>query len=663
MRVRNRMLKKGTGKWRLFLFGAAIGAAVFLLIYGFMPLNLLRDDWILDGYIEQDILQHYLGWLSYRESPLSFPLCIAQTINYPAGISVAYTDSIPLFAILFRLIEGILPATFQYFGLFVFLCFMLQGGCAAVLIGLFVKGTLKPLLGSLLFVLNPILLERAFRHTALSAQFLILLALYLYFDGKQKNAPPSLWFIGLGALAMLIHPYFVPMVLAALFASVVEYGFKNRRILRPAIMVVVSVGVCLFTAYCIGYFHTGASRTVGYGYFCMNLNALFNPVSKGVENWSLLLPKWKQGLGTYEGFNYLGLGTLLLFAAAVLDHLLHWKKRQTLRRIGTHGGLLFVCLCLTVFAVSNVVVLNSFVLFSVELSWKWIDLLSMLRASGRMFWVVNYLIVLSAVLFVCRRAKAKHAALLLAAAAAVQAVDMAPALIQKHQDFAAPTAEYSSPFVSEFWSVAAEEYDHIFSFEAQGVSDALYLQLLAQSGGMTSNDQFFARQDEEAHSAQIEQVLEAARQGEIDSDTLYIMTREDLFFRYAGYFLEDCLCARVDRNWYVFAPWNDAMRSLDISRQDVFVYEEIPFTIADYTDEDWTAGVWNQDPALVCFYDNESNRQKLEGAEALVMSGTEYSILEIDMSDPGWILVRLDRSGEPLRGAMLETKTSREPAA
>ncbi len=640
-------------KRRLFWLGGLLGAAAFLLIYGTVPLDCTRIDWITGGYIEQDVLQHYLGWAAYRKAPLSFPLCIADSVNYPTGISVAFTDSVPLFCILFRLIEGILPEPFQFFGLFVLLCFVLQGGCAARLVGLFVDGLAKPLAASLLFILNPILLERAFRHTALSAQFLILAALYLYFDAKRRAAPPSLWFIGLSALALLIHPYFVPMVLAVLFASAVEYAVGHRALLRPLGTLAASAAACLLAAYSIGYFHTGGSRAIGFGYFCMNLNALFNPVSKGVESWSLLLPKWKQGLGTYEGFNYLGLGTLVGFGAAAADSLLHWKKRGTGRRLRAHGGLVFVCACLTVFALSNVLVLNSFVLFTLPLSWTVIDLCSILRASGRFFWVVNYLMVLCAALFFCRRVRAKQTAAVVLAVAAVQAADLGPALVQKHQSFAQVRPAYESPFTGDFWQTAAQAYDGIFSLDPEGVQDALYLQLLAEQNGMTSNDQFFARRDEARHAAAVEQALAGAEAGSVRENMLYVMSGEDTFYRQIDRFIGSCVCAKVGESWFVFAP-RPAAGALDLTGEEVMVFDEIPLMIADYSDDNWAHGVLTADSAVICFYDNEVNRARVLGAQGFVVDGEVYPIISVDLGDSGWIIVRLGTSGEMLRDVRLE---------
>ena len=93
---------KSTRSARLFWLGALLGAAVFLLVYGLPPLNVANDAFCRGGYIEKDIQQHYAGWLFYRSSALGWPLGVTQAVNAPQGVSVAYTDSIPLLAVLCR---------------------------------------------------------------------------------------------------------------------------------------------------------------------------------------------------------------------------------------------------------------------------------------------------------------------------------------------------------------------------------------------------------------------------------------------------------------------------------------------------------------------------------------------------------------------------------
>ena len=62
------------------LAGALLGAAAFLLIYGVRPLNVCDDSWIWSGYVDRYIVQHYAGWVAYRASETSFPLCMAESI-------------------------------------------------------------------------------------------------------------------------------------------------------------------------------------------------------------------------------------------------------------------------------------------------------------------------------------------------------------------------------------------------------------------------------------------------------------------------------------------------------------------------------------------------------------------------------------------------------
>ena len=180
-------LAKGRHTATRFALGAALGVLVFLAVYGVSPLDVANDAFCRGGYIEKDIQQHYAGWLFYRENAIGFPFCVTKAVNAPAGVSVAYTDSIPLLAALLRPVANALGGTFQYFGWFTLTSFALQGGFGALLCGLFCESVPACAAGSLLFSASPILIERAFRHTSLGAQWLVLAALYCYFCGRRQE--------------------------------------------------------------------------------------------------------------------------------------------------------------------------------------------------------------------------------------------------------------------------------------------------------------------------------------------------------------------------------------------------------------------------------------------------------------------------------------------
>ena len=121
-------------KYRWPLTGALLGALIFLLVYGVRVLDPTSVDWILNNP-SPDPAQHYLGWELFRRSPVHLPY-IGANYNavYPFRTSVLFTDSLPLAALLFKLLGGILPTRFQYFGWWGLFCYMMQGGLAQAVI-------------------------------------------------------------------------------------------------------------------------------------------------------------------------------------------------------------------------------------------------------------------------------------------------------------------------------------------------------------------------------------------------------------------------------------------------------------------------------------------------------------------------------------------------
>ena len=333
-------------RWLAALLGAAAGMMVFFLLYGTSTLHPTYDAWILNGYDEWDIQQHYAGWVLFRNSHWAFPLGLADTIAAPDGTVISFTDSIPWVSIFFKALRGGLPSTFQWFGWYTLFCFAMQGAAGALLcargqaktgVGALVFSTL----GGLLFVMLPTLWERAFRHTALASQWLFLLALYAFLEYRQNLhsgtakfpwAMPVLAFLAVG-----IHPYFLPLVMMCALLAAVELGRQKKAWGRAALQFAASLAAAVVGGVLCGAIGsgTGASRS-GYGDYSMNLNALINPTSRGGYTWSRLYQVMPQQPGQYDGFNYLGLGVLALITAALLavgwagTCLLEWNNPETL---------------------------------------------------------------------------------------------------------------------------------------------------------------------------------------------------------------------------------------------------------------------------------------------------------------------------------------------
>lgn len=375
--------------WPTFLLAVLVGSCLFGLLYGYEVLNPFRDGWILQGYDERDILQHYAGWCAFQTSPWEFPLGLADTMAY--GTYISYTDSIPLVAIPTKLLLQLVgyTGTFQYFGLYTLLCYILQAFAAGLLVRRKSNQLVLQLLAMVLLCLTPVLLERAFRHTALGSQWLILFAIYTFLLGRDQGFRRYPWaFYLLGVLAILVHPYFIPLTM--IFALItVFYGIRQTG--RPGYFAAHFAGTlaaCAAAGWAVGALNgtTGTTRD-GFGFYSMNLNAIINPKSLGGYSWSALLKTRPQILGNYDGFNYLGVGVMLLAAGCFVAVVLQGRLLPLLRE---HWFYLLAMAGMTAFAVSNVVTLDDLQLFTLPLPEFLLHFCATFRASSRMFYAVTY---------------------------------------------------------------------------------------------------------------------------------------------------------------------------------------------------------------------------------------------------------------------------------
>lgn len=654
----------------LFLLGALIGLLVFFLIYGISPLDPTNDAFLRGGYVEQDVRQHYAGWLYYKKAPLTIPFCNAPQLNWPEGMSIAFTDSIPLFAVLFRLLGPLLPGTFQYFGLFTLLCFMLQGGFAALLLNLFTSNRAHIFLGVLPFTFSPILLERAFRHTSLAAHFLILAALYYYIKGRRESRLCIGLFV-INCLSITIHPYFVPMTFALTFALVLELSLQDRQIL-PFGWLVLNLAACGALGWLFGIFSSSGSGSGGsgiqYGHFSMNLNALWNPTSRGVV-WSRFLPVQNQLPGNYDGFAYLGLGMLLLLIFSAVFFVIDEQNRLP-KLLKRHGALLFVCVCLGCFAVSHIVTANGATLIRLPLPQFVIRLATTLRSSGRMFWPVYYLLFVFALRGISRLdARLQKRGLcggLLALTCLVQLTDLSPALMQKSDSMRHYQPQIPDPVVgstpdlcktSSFFETVRGKYDRLIALDPlthTGVSLLLYT---ADEGMSTTDTSVLARYNEELAQKSRNNFFAELKEGILCPTALYVTEQEETFLTFAetaskagawcGALKAD-LGSGAETVLYVIAPDFDGEGLTNV----LPFGPDFPVHLPDHSDDFWDRGVLSLNldqigreadkDKVIGFYDTPFLRQKLEGASAICADGIDYPILELDDRDPGWIMLRLD---------------------
>ena len=85
--------------------------------------------------------------------------------------------------------------------------------------------------GSLLFVLSPMVMARSFYHPALAGQWIILLGFIIIINTlrfKRMTSLMLIWVLVM-SLAVLIHPYFLPMMGVLMVISVVRHWSRTNR--------------------------------------------------------------------------------------------------------------------------------------------------------------------------------------------------------------------------------------------------------------------------------------------------------------------------------------------------------------------------------------------------------------------------------------------------
>ena len=450
------------------------GAAIFVLIYGTLPLDVTYDSWIFNNYIETDIVQRYAGWIAYRNSSTVLPFTFSDVIAWPFGDYTSLTDGMPLIILIFKLLNPILPSVFQFCGIVCLFNMMMQAVCGAKLISLFTQDKLQQFIGSMIFCFSPVLIERFFRHTSLSFHWLILLAAYLYFSGlKNKRISVAINLSVLAVMSVWIHLYFTPMIIGFFTAYIADSFLQRKLKFSDIALYIASFAFCFLSAKALGILDMGMGNTSGYGYMGMNLNALFNPVSldsdwwvpgKGKLDWSVFLPMRALAENNIESFNYLGFGVLLSLAVFVVRFITaFFRKRTALPQVikGFISMHLFLCLFLifsTVFAVSNVVCAFSYVLVRIPLPDIVVQICSAFRASGRLFWSVNYMLVLLAIVHLVSLKEDKKyiATIAMAAVLIVQVADLSGIIAVKRAGFATEHVYYNQTVADQIVQVAGE---------------------------------------------------------------------------------------------------------------------------------------------------------------------------------------------------------------
>jgi len=437
------------------LTGSAAGLTAFFAL-GFQAIFPPHQiSWILkhtDTVRYYDTAMMFVGWEYFRHSPWQIPPGLNPNYGLELGSSIVYSDSIPLLAFPCKLLSPWLGADFQYFGIWILLCLVLQGAFAASLAARFVSWLPARLLLALFFVFSPVLLQQGWEQYSLMAQWLVLWAIDLFLTPRRQRVR-WMWLLP-AALAVMSSFYFAPMVLLIWAADAVKSLFQ--RTLQPrwlAVEFAALSATVLFTMWLCGFFvlPTASAQSTGFGTYGINLLGPIDPWGT-----SLFLqrqphsPVWHA-----EGFAYLGMGMIFMCVIAIYESI---RRPEPLRTILPLTPLAAAMAIMAVFALSNQVAFGGRIILNLGDFWG--PLGPIFRGSGRLFWPAYDGIWLGASYLVLRGLRAPAATAVLAFLLAVQLIDSSPAsAMLLHHNTADGT--WRSPLEDTFWTSAASRYRRV----------------------------------------------------------------------------------------------------------------------------------------------------------------------------------------------------------
>ena len=495
----------------------AVLALALLVFWAWMhPAVLLPANvgWILDG---NDRGQSAIGLAAYLRSGGPWPSLHQDLLAAPEGMTLLFTDSIPILGMLLKPFAAVLPGGLQFVGLWYLTCVLLQAAFAWALVRRHAPDAIAAWCGAALLTAMPALINR-YGHASLCAQWLILWALWVFVDDRRARQPG--WWAAVLCVAALVHSYLLLMVAAIWGSAVLMLLVREPRRVVTLLGAAAALGATAAVVGLDGVYGQHFASTHAYGSWPVALDAWWNPAN---PSYTALLPSSPdQEAQGFEGLQYLGAGLLALVALAIVTLLRGGGAagRPTLRRL---AWLLPAFLVLAVVAIGPAPIWRGEALFRLHLGRQAVDLLDPVRAAGRLVWPATYVLAFAAIVLACRW---RRATLILAAALALQVVDLTPMVA------AVRTASAGADDARAFHRTRDARWDMLIGnasaveFEpAERFVDLALMEEVAWRAiaHCRPTRYFYASRDAEATLRRVAADSAAFRRGELDPTRLYIL--------------------------------------------------------------------------------------------------------------------------------------------
>lgn len=374
---------------------AFLGILVYVLQYGVYRLNPFNVEWIY--YTGTDSIQTYLGWEYWRQESLTWPLGVIKRVCYPGSTTIVYTDSIPLFAFLFKPLTFFSSKPFQYIGLWICFCSVMNSILGGLIIYRYVKNVWYSSLCSVFYATASAFIHRSFGHNALAGQWVILLAVVLLlWENKCKFSQKKqvvLWTVCC-IISIMIHPYIFAMTCAILAIDLI------RKLLRKqipfAVIQLITAMLCSFFIFWIegGIWNMDSSKDGGnLGQASFNILGFFISATQNVFG----LPTIPRANIYFpdEGFQYLGASIILLLPVMIIYFIYKFLKAPNKKYIMLYNvfPVGIIALILFVLALSPQIWIGNKLVVEYSVP-KWLgSIWGVFQGTGRLMWPVFYAII------------------------------------------------------------------------------------------------------------------------------------------------------------------------------------------------------------------------------------------------------------------------------
>ena len=552
-----------------------LGILGYLVVIGPLPLDPTNIAWIRNG----DSIYPYLGWAFFRNTSWLNPIGLNPSYGLDISSSIVYSDSIPLLAIFFKIFHSFLPSNFQYLGLWLLICFILQSVASWKLISLFEKNKIILTLTSFLFIFTPCLLWRVYvpelgLQTAIVSHFFILFSIYLILNKKFHDL--NFYWTALLATSILINFYMFIMVFLLWCANIGDLLLSRKVKQKNALFYIgFNLALIALVGWQLGYFEvkTSSLSTNEYGACGMNLLSIISPPN---NDWSIIL-KTIPGTGLcYEDSNYLGVGVIILLLVALL---IGSKFRKQITLFPRHHiALITLCVFLTLFSLANPISIGSFrVAFSPPEPLIFIG--GVLRQAGRLFWPVLYLLEIFSIYIICVCLSKKKAIATFICILLIQIIDTSPAWIFIHQKFAEDSKKstifqiFTTSLINPFWNEAGARYVNLIQMPVTQNPDGGNAQnrnlSYALEHKMGTNAAFQARIDSNKLKNARDKEANELMSGKYSPTSLYILSEEKLIPALMHFNHKDDVLAKIDGVNIIAPGWRNCQNCAPIPEGNI----------------------------------------------------------------------------------------------